>query len=347
MSSGAQIGGIIGGVIGFFAGGNVQLGYMIGSAIGGYVDPAKNYGPRLEDASSQTSTVGGVIPFGYGVFTTAGNVIWAADLVEHRKSERAGKGGGQKNYTYTYTRSYAVGVCKGAISAYLWVKRNGKLIYAADPQGLGAAMGWTGEQIADLVEASSKFRQIATLYYGTEQQMPDSTITAVEGVGNVAPHRGLAYIVLENDDVTDLRGAVGQFEFCVKVGAARSYTTPPYPVYVQDGLAPSSNLHSLSEMGVIADSMSVSAGFSDVTVIDYSYNKVILESEAFSVGVGITFATLVPSSVVVTTVNLESEKLTIGAGFVLAVENESIFPNVPDDKLNVSASFVSGEISDE
>lgn len=236
MSSGAQIGGIIGGVIGFFAGGNVQLGYMIGSAVGGYVDPAKNYGPRLEDASSQTSTVGGVIPFGYGVFTTAGNVIWAADLVEHRKSERAGKGGGQKNYTYTYTRSYAVGVCKGPISAYLWVKRNGKLIYAADPQGLGAAMGWTGEQIADLVEASSKFRQIATLYYGTEQQMPDSTITAVEGVGNVAPHRGLAYIVLENDDVTDLRGAVGQFEFCVKVGAARSYTTPPYPVYVEDGL---------------------------------------------------------------------------------------------------------------
>ena len=235
MSSGAQIGGIIGGVAGFFMG-NPQLGYMIGSAIGGYVDPQKNYGPRLDDASSQTSTVGGVIPFGYGVFTTAGNVIWAADLVEHRKSERAGKGGGQKNYTYTYTRSYAVGVCKGPISAYLWVKRNGKLIYAADPQGLGAAMGWTGEQIADLVEASSKFRQIATLYYGTERQMPDSTITAVEGVGNVAPHRGLAYIVLENDDVTDLRGAVGQFEFCVKVGAARSYTTPPYSVHVEDGL---------------------------------------------------------------------------------------------------------------
>lgn len=237
MSSGAQIGGIIGGVIGFFAGGNVQLGYMIGSAIGGYVDPAKNYGPRLEDASSQTSTVGGVVPFGYGVFTTAGNVIWAADLVEHRKSERAGKGGGQKNYTYTYTRSYAVGVCKGPISAYLWVKRNGKLIYAADPQGLGAAMGWTGEQIADLVEASSKFRQIATLYYGTERQMPDSTITAVEGVGNVAPHRGLAYIVLENDDVTDLRGAVGQFEFCVQASLPDVYvTSKPYPVLSEESL---------------------------------------------------------------------------------------------------------------
>ena len=70
MSSGSQIGGAVGAVVGAVVGvytGNwraVQWGYAIGSAVGGYVDPMKSSGPRLTDAQSQTSTVGGVIPFG-------------------------------------------------------------------------------------------------------------------------------------------------------------------------------------------------------------------------------------------------------------------------------------------
>lgn len=238
--SGSQIGGAVGAVagavIGFYAGGNIaagaKWGYAIGSAIGGYVDPTKTSGPRIEDAQAQTSTVGGLIPFGYGVFTCAGNIIWTDRLIEHKKTERVGKGGSQKNTTYSYTRSYAIGVCEGPISGYLWIKRNGKLVYAADPAALGAAMGWDSKQISDLVTSSNKFLQMATLYTGTSTQMPDSTIVAVEGVGNVSPHRDLAYIVLENEDLTDLQGAVSQYEFCVSRGAAKSYTTPPYAVNV-------------------------------------------------------------------------------------------------------------------
>lgn len=243
MSSGSQIGGavgaVVGGVIGFYTGNvaqGVQWGYAIGSAVGGYVDPTRSYGPRLEDANAQTSTVGGVIPFGYGTFTCMGNIIWCDDLIEHVKTERVGKGGGEKQTTYTYTRSYAIGVCEGPISRYMWIKKNGKLVYAADPAALGAAMGWAGEQIADLSASSAEFRQMTTLYFGTDTQMPDPVIEAVEGVGNVAPHRDLAYIVMENEDLTDMQGAVSQYEFCVFVGAAKSYTTPPYPVYVDDGL---------------------------------------------------------------------------------------------------------------
>lgn len=236
MSSGSQIGGavgaVVGGVIGFYTGNvaqGVQWGYAIGSAVGGYVDPTRSYGPRLEDANAQTSTVGGVIPFGYGTFTCMGNIIWCDDLIEHVKTERVGKGGGEKQTTYTYTRSYAIGVCEGPISRYMWIKKNGKLVYAADPAALGAAMGWDGEQIADLSASSAEFRQMTTLYFGTDTQMPDPVIEAVEGVGNVAPHRDLAYIVMENEDLTDMQGAVSQYEFCVFVGAAKSYTTPPYP----------------------------------------------------------------------------------------------------------------------
>lgn len=236
MSNGQQIGGtvgaIVGGIIGFYTGNwqAVQWGYAIGSAVGGYVDPTKVQGPRLEDASAQTSTVGGIIPFGYGVFTCAGNIIWADRLVEHKKTERVGKGGSQKNVTYTYTRSYAIGVCEGDIYGYLWIKKNGKLVYAADPAGLGAAMGWTGKQISDLVAASAKFLQETTLYYGTDSQMPDSTIVAVEGVGNVSPFRDLAYIVKENEDLTDTAGAVSQYEFCIRATPPEAYLTSlPYP----------------------------------------------------------------------------------------------------------------------
>lgn len=243
MSNGSQIGGVVGGVvggiIGFYTGNvaqGVQWGYAIGSAVGGYVDPTRTYGPRLEDASAQTSTVGGPIPFGYGTFTVAGNIIWADALVEHKKTERVGKGGSEKQTTYTYTRSYAIGVCEGPITNFVWIKKNGKLVYSANPGALGAAMGWTGSMVSDLSAASSEFRGMATLYYGTADQMPDSTIEAVVGVGNVSPFRDLAYIVLENEDLTDMQGAVSQYEFCVFRGAARSYTTPPYPLYVEDSL---------------------------------------------------------------------------------------------------------------
>lgn len=242
--SGSQIGGVVGAVAGVVVGvytGNwraVQWGYAIGSAVGGYVDPMKTQGPRLTDAQNQTSTVGGVIPFGYGTYTCAGNIIWTDRLIEHKKTESAGKGSSQKNTTYTYTRSYAIGVSE-TISAYVWIKKNGKLVYAADPAGLGAAMGWTSKEISDLVASSNKFLQMATLYYGTASQMPDSTIVAVEGVGNVSPFRDLAYIVLENEDLTDTQGAVSQYEFCVFRGAAKSYTTPPYPILDLEAVSPS------------------------------------------------------------------------------------------------------------
>ena len=232
-----QVIAIVGAGAGFLIGGpkGAQWGYAIGSVVGGYVDPTKVYGPRLEDAATQTSTVGGVIPFGYGVFTCAGNIIWADELKEHKKTERAGKGSSQKNITYTYTRSYAIGVCEGQIFGYLWIKKNGKLVYASDPAGLGAAMGWTGKQISDLSAASAKFLQETTLYYGSDVQMPDSTIVAVVGVGNVSPFRDLAYIVKENEDLTDTAGAVSQYEFCIRATPPEAYlTSHPYAQYFED-----------------------------------------------------------------------------------------------------------------
>lgn len=220
--SGAQIGGIVGGTIGFVASGfnpmGAQIGYAIGASVGAYVDPVRTYGPRIGDSSAQTSSVGGVIPFGFGTFTTAGNLIWRdPKLREIAKTQRQGKGGGAKSTTYTYTRSYAVGICRGPIYGVKWIKRNGKKVYTTDPAA-------TQEE----KQASAKFAAKLKIYLGTETQMPDPTIVAVEGMANVPGHRGLAYIVVEHDDLTDLGGAVPQYEFAVIATAVAYATSPPY-----------------------------------------------------------------------------------------------------------------------
>lgn len=226
--SGGQIGGIVGAGVGALlalpTGGmsvawGAQIGYALGSAIGGYVDPMRVKGPQITDAASQTSSVGMPLPFGYGTFATSGNVIWADELKEHVKRQRQGKGGGAKTTTYTYTRSYAIGVCEGPIYGFLMIRRNGKTVYNSDPNA----------PVADK-DYSAKWLQRATLYYGDETQMPDSTIEAVEGAGNVSAFRGLAYIVIENEDLTDLAGAVPQYEFIVQATSVGYMTTRPYRV---------------------------------------------------------------------------------------------------------------------
>lgn len=207
--SGSTIGGFVGAFVGFFVGAP-QLGFMIGSALGGYIDPDKVYGPRLTDAQTQTSQVGIPIPIGYGTFSVKGNIIWADVLKERKKKERAGKGG-PTSVTYVYSRSYAIGICDGPIKAIRTIKRNGKVVYEASANADGEYTGDTSTLTAE----SRKFLQKCTIYVGNETQLPDPTIEAVEGVGNVAPHRGLAYVVIKADDLTELGGAVPQYDFVV------------------------------------------------------------------------------------------------------------------------------------
>lgn len=232
--SGSTIGGFAGAIVGSFFG-MPQLGFMIGSAIGGYLDPQRIEGPRLKDASVQTSQDGVPIPFGYGVFPCAGNVIWRDKLVEHKKKGGGGKGGGPSVTEYRYTRSYAIGICQGPITGILMIKRNGKNVY-------DARSPW--EILQEYMDASDdalemwanihrwmaamrrRFMNRATIYFGTEDQMPDPTIEAVVGVGNVSAFRGLAYIVVKDDDLTDTGGAIPQYEFVV---AANATTVPGDP----------------------------------------------------------------------------------------------------------------------
>lgn len=183
-------------------------------------------GNRITDFAQTTATVGTVIPFGHGKFPVDGNVIFA-DLPpkESVTTKKQGKGG-VKQETYNYSLSYAVGFCKGPIYGYLWIKRNGKVVYTSDPNAP-----------ADDVAYAQKWLQKATLYYGTMEQLPDSTIEAAKGTGKVSAFRGLAYIVVEEDDVTEGGGAVPTYEAAVIATPPEVYmTSRPYAVESTDSI---------------------------------------------------------------------------------------------------------------
>jgi hypothetical protein len=211
--SGSTIGGVVGGVVGWFVGGpaGAQWGWMIGSAVGGVVDPERIEGPRLGEARTQTSSDGVPLIYGYGDFPCAGNVTWVDEVKEHRNVESAK--GGPEQVTYTYTISYMVVVCKGEISGYKLIRRNGKIVYDARTDAELTALGYTSQEISETRAAQASFLQRATLYYGTDTQMPDPTMVAVKGAGNVPAYTGIAYIVMKDDETQ--QGEYAQFEFVV------------------------------------------------------------------------------------------------------------------------------------
>jgi hypothetical protein len=208
--SGSFLGGVIGATIGFAIGGpgGAQEGWLIGATAGGILDPPVIKGQRLTDAQGQTATDGVFRPIVYGIAACAGNVIQIGPLVEHKHKQSSGKGG-PVQITYTYTRTYAIRICEGPISAILRVWRNDKLIYDATASGVVIA--------ADSATTASKM----TFYLGDETQMPSSILEALPsanggGAGNVCAHRGTAYAVIANDDLTDMQGAIPQYKWEVR-----------------------------------------------------------------------------------------------------------------------------------
>ena len=203
MSSGGQIvGGALGAVAGFFLAGPLGVkaatammyGAQIGMMAGGYLDPPKGptiNGPRLSDLSVQTSTYGSVIPRVYGTVTVNGNVFWLENNTIKEtvtKKKQGGKGGGAKSTTrtYTYSATFAVGLCKGPIAGVRRIWIGADLYYDA------------GSNDPATIQASNAAATGFEVYNGTDTQAADPRIQATLGVANTPAWRGLAYIVFSN-----------------------------------------------------------------------------------------------------------------------------------------------------
>lgn len=198
--------GVVGAVIGSFFG-MPQIGFMLGSAIGGLLFAKKgssSEGPKLTDLTTQTSQLGTFIGIVYGTVRRAGNVIWSSPKKQHKKTQSAGGkgGGGSSSSTYYATVSFAIALSEAEIDGVLRVWINEELSFTAKPN---ASAG----EVLTSSEISGSFR----IYKGTESQLPDPTIESYEGVGNVPAYRGLSYIVFTDFNLEKYSNTIPQFHF--------------------------------------------------------------------------------------------------------------------------------------
>lgn len=199
--------GALGGAVGFLLGGpgGARWGYMLGSTIGSVVDPGTIKGPAIGDIAQQTAQEGVPRPIVFGISPPiAGNII-AQSEPEIVKNRTSGKGG-PSYVTESVFRTYAVRVCEGPITGYRRIWRNNVLVYDAT------------EEPAITDEENAAFLEKARLFLGEFDQMPSPDLEAVYGVGTTPAHRGTAYLVMADEDLTELRGAIPQWTFQVSNG---------------------------------------------------------------------------------------------------------------------------------
>ncbi len=183
-----------------------QIGSMAGRYVGGFIDSKINngklapiHGSRLADLAVQNSTYGKMIPIVYGTVRIGGNIIWSQPIKEVITTSTSsagggGKGGGgkvsQTSSSYSYFVDLAVAVCEGEVSDVLRI--------------------W-----ADAKQLDTSAYNIR-VYKGSEAQMPDSLISAIEGTGKTPAYRGLAYVVFEGFPLADFGNRIPNFSFEVQ-----------------------------------------------------------------------------------------------------------------------------------
>ncbi|KCV83511.1 hypothetical protein ATO10_02085 [Actibacterium atlanticum] len=189
---GAAVGSAVGGsVLGLSS---VVIGRAIGATLGQVIDQ------QILGAGSGTIETGQVDRFRltgasegaavnhlYGRNRMAGQVIWSSRFLETEDKSGGGKTSGPEVITFSYSVSLAVAICEGEIT------RLGRV--------------W-----ADGIEVAKDDLNLR-LYTGTEDQLPDPKMEALEGEGEVPAYRGIAYVVIEDLELTDFGNRVPQFTF--------------------------------------------------------------------------------------------------------------------------------------
>ncbi|NDR56057.1 baseplate multidomain protein megatron [Aliiruegeria sabulilitoris] len=199
-AAGAAIGGAFGGTA--FGLSTAVLGRAIGATLGRVVDQTLLGGGsqvietgKIERFQLTGASEGTAVGAHYGRVRAGGQVIWSTKFKEKVKKEEVGGkgGGGTTTKAYSYSISIAVALCEGQIR--------------------GVERIW-----ADGMEIS---RENVTMrvYSGSEDQLPDPKIEAIEGAANAPAYRGLAYVVFEDLELGDYGNRVPQFSFEIIRGA--------------------------------------------------------------------------------------------------------------------------------
>ncbi len=192
-AAGAAIGSGFGGTILGLSG--AVIGRAVGATVGRVIDQrilgggseAVEVG-RVERFRLMGASEGAAVAQVFGRMRVAGQVIWATRFQESTDTSGGGKGPGKpKTTSYAYSVSLAVALCEGEIN------------------GIGRI--WAdGTEIAP---GSLTLR----LYTGSQGQMPDPRIAAVEGADMAPAYRGIAYVVIEDLDLGRFGNRVPQLSF--------------------------------------------------------------------------------------------------------------------------------------
>lgn len=191
-AAGAALGGGIGGTVLGLSG--AVIGRAVGATVGRMVDQrliglgsdAVEVG-KMDRFHIMGASEGAPIAKCWGRMRLPGQVIWASPFVENRR-KTGGKGmPSPRTAQYSYSVSLAIALCEGEI--------------------LGVGRIW-----ADGDEISSKNLNLR-VYTGTGDQLPDPGIEAALGQGRVPAYRGIAYVVIENLELSVFGSRVPQFSF--------------------------------------------------------------------------------------------------------------------------------------
>ncbi|MDE3029174.1 MAG: host specificity protein, partial [Paracoccaceae bacterium] len=192
-AAGSAIGSGFGGAVLGLSG--AVIGRAVGATVGRMIDQ------RLLGAGSTVVETGKVQRFSltgasegaavaqvYGRVRIGGQVIWATRFLESTSVSGGGKGMPQpKTVRYSYSVSLAIALCAGEITR-------------------------VGRVWADGVEIARDQLNMR-VYTGSQDQMPDPKIEAVEGVGMAPAYRGVAYVVLESLALGPFGNRVPQLTF--------------------------------------------------------------------------------------------------------------------------------------
>ncbi|MDJ1007523.1 MAG: glycoside hydrolase TIM-barrel-like domain-containing protein [Paracoccaceae bacterium] len=199
-AAGASLGGSFGGSVLGLSG--AAIGKAVGATVGRVIDQSLlGTGARAVETGKvdrfrlNGASEGAPVPEVWGRYRVPGQVIWASRFREEKTTTGGGKGSpSPKTTSYSYSVSLALALCEGEITRVGRVWADGKEL-ALDEIGM-------------------------RVYRGTEDQMPDPKMEAVEGAGRVPAYRGTAYVVLEDFQLEPFGNRVPQLTFEVVRGAS-------------------------------------------------------------------------------------------------------------------------------
>ena len=239
--SGNTIGGVIGGAIGFVVSGfnpaGAQWGWMIGSVVGGIVDPQVIQGAQWQNQQLQGSSDGLARAIVFGTSTVTGNLLDAEPGGPRIGKKKEGGKGGPKVERDTAILTYAIEICDSSelrgtsVSGVIAVWEDEKIVYDLRPDQNGVI---SGERSA----SSQKWLANKKFYFGGEDQSPPAELASIHGSGNVPAYRGSCIMtVLDEDLMVDIddkpRGRIPTYRFLVSACApVLPPTGDPLPHYI-------------------------------------------------------------------------------------------------------------------